>query len=336
MRPPVPNGSPRTGWCCALAFPKGSWVTKVPRELSMISSTPIGSPISILKEAIGDAFVNIAPEKEAQWRTLSRDLRLDLRVAGADRGPYADAAKKLVVLGIPFLERLWARSFAYYCVYTDLVVFREANPDVQGVPLIRNRRTRRAAELLSWAVDGETGRCRTPWPDGLPRPITDAPQGSDENSADELFLCALAFVQHHEIAHVKLRHPGCRGLLSIEQEKDADGLAADWILSGINQSDPRFRKRALGVVVALAALASLEVYSRTGRRHTHPPAHDRLYQVLNQHISDPNHLAWCFAGVILTLHIQNSHLGERLQKDWPLQTPHRDWVNHLIDVLSRS
>jgi hypothetical protein len=65
---------------------------------------------------------------------------------------------------------------------------------------------------------------------------------------------------------------------SEQEEREADRYATDWLLDGLPQDDPRLRKRALGLTVAVLCLQSLEVDTVSCLRNTHPAAHDRIFK----------------------------------------------------------
>ena len=87
--------------------------------------------------------------------------------------------------------------------------------------------------------------------------------------------------------------------------------AAEWVLFRVLNDPGKLLKRGIGVMVGLTWLASREVYKSNvrGDYGTHPPAWDRLYQVLKQYFPDENEdsstLIWNFSQLMLNLHLQN-------------------------------
>jgi len=161
--------------------------------------------------------------------------------------------------------------------------------------------------LLRWGFDRFVENTSVLWPHELLRPIESPPQGSPENAADELTLCAVAFLLHHELAHHRLGHPFTMDLpWKLDQERDADYAAADWILQGVAEDDARFTKRALGIATALAVLAAYGVHTARHDGETHPRSFDRLFHTLSRHIRDDYNKVWAFVVGILNLHMTDA------------------------------
>ena len=98
----------------------------------------------------------------------------------------------------------------------------------------------------------------------------------DVRVATELFLGALGWIIQHEFGHVVQRHPLGMRSFSVQQEQEADRYATDWLLDGLDRHDPRLKKRALGLTIAVLCLQSLEVQSAC-LSNSHPGAHERIY-----------------------------------------------------------
>jgi hypothetical protein len=83
---------------------------------------------------------------------------------------------------------------------------------------------------------------------------------------------------HHERAHVVLNHPFVKTSLSEIEEREADEFATKWLLDRLEEDDPRLKKRAIGIAIAVLCIQSLEVDSVTCLRNTHPAAYDRIFK----------------------------------------------------------
>lgn len=200
---------------------------------------------------------------------------------------------------------------------------------------------REAGDLLKWAVESDLAGNRkekgSPWLDHLPRPRPDAPHGSDEHCATELFLAAVAFLLHHEFVHLRLDHSPYTELKSVDsirQEKEADFEAAVWILGELpDELDPMFQKRALGVGLGLVWIAALYVYAEKKiESTTHPPAYDRLFQVMERHVLDPGNLPWAFVQAVLALHLQNQNIEHEVDREF---ASFKDAADYFVDVISK-
>jgi hypothetical protein len=72
-------------------------------------------------------------------------------------------------------------------------------------------------------------------------------------------------------------------------EREADEAAAEWILEGLDKEDPRFRKRAMGIALALGWLTSTALYVPEDQQY-HPPSYERLASIIGRFVPDPNDL----------------------------------------------
>lgn len=237
------------------------------------------SPICHLENQIAGAPFTSAPEKESQCVehrdmfqftfALVNEPQFGIRVRlDHDNCPE-------IVLPIAALEYLWA--FSHYCWVLTQEYALAQRAGICHFDCIGSNRLKESFSLLQWAKSNLLGSGIEPWPQAAPRPRP-SPQshGDDEHVASELFLCSLAWMLHHERAHIVLGHPFINTTFSEIEERDADKFATDWLLDGLKANDPRLRKRALGLAVAVLCLQSLEIESNTCLRNTHPAAFDRI------------------------------------------------------------
>lgn len=187
----------------------------------------------------------------------------------------ADRKTPEIVLPIASLEYLWA--FSHYCWVLTQEYALTQRTGAKQFDCVGNKRLTESAHILQWAKANLVNTGTTSWPDSGPRPTHDSYSCDDSCVATELFLCAIAWVLHHEIAHVVLQHPMMNTAFSEQEEREADKHATDWLLGGLPQTDPNLKKRALGLSVAVLCLQSLEVDTVSCLRNTHPAAHDCIF-----------------------------------------------------------
>ena len=184
-----------------------------------------------------------------------------------------DPNRKQIILPITALEYLWACTFYYIVLYQECV--KAQSEGCVDFDLERlNDRLRRAEQLFNWAYKNINNNKLEDWPHNLPSP--DASLNCDINVANELFLCALAWIIHHEIAHVTLKHNILIHGITINEEKMADIKATEWILDMLQSGDDRLKKRGYGIAIAILTLQSLEVNATNNSHLTHPRPHERL------------------------------------------------------------
>lgn len=239
------------------------------------------SPICLLEAQIAGSPFNVAPEKASLCAQRRDDHKIDFVMVDEPKFGVrvrldADSQKPEIVLPIASLEYLWA--FSHYCWVLTQEYAAAQRAGVNQFDCVGNQRLRESIRILQWAKANLVSTGRNPWPESGPRPKQDSHSCDDSRVATELFLCAIAWILHHEIAHVVLQHPLLSTAFSEQEERDADRYATEWLLGGLPQSDPKLKKRALGLAVAVLCLQSLEVDAVSCLRNTHPAAHDRIFE----------------------------------------------------------
>lgn len=244
------------------------------------------SPILLLEQQIAGAAFNVAPEKANVCAQHRDDHRIEFVIEdesgfGIRVRPNTDTQDPEIVLPIAALEYLWA--FSHYCWVLTQEYASAQRTGASQFDCKGNQRLRESWSVLEWARSNLEGTGTAPWPKSGPRPKQDSYSADDACVATELFLCALAWIVHHEIGHVVLKHPLVSTAFSVQEEQAADQHATDWLLGGLEPGDPRLKKRALGLAVAVLCLQSLEVTSTSCLRNTHPAAHDRIFANTSRH-----------------------------------------------------
>jgi len=275
-------------------------------------------PIRVLLDDLLGLLKGISPEKAEFLQGELDRLGATINIENTEE-PFhffADTTGGVnrIRVGTGSVGRLWASGYGYFCIYTKVAAEKRADLGRQDIDLTSDQRTATGGRLLSWTVNTEMEIAdaiaeKKPlqpqlWPVGLPRPKRRVVYGSDAHVADELFLCAAAFILHHELAHLRLGHrKSGSSVRNRKIEEEADAAAAEWILDGIEPRGDRYRKRALGVALALGWLASMGLYVAEDQEH-HPPSYDRLATILGRFVRDPNDLIWAFVGVMLRANLE--------------------------------
>jgi hypothetical protein len=267
----------------------------------------IKSPIRFLmKKNLGDSVFRIAPEREAEFATVLTNFDL-IYLNERPWVLYAKPKTREVFVSRGAVELAWCASLAHLLFYERFIQGKRLDQptqiDPQSDPLVRN-----ALELLGWSLHCQlTGDNSDDWPQDLPRPLETSTPGSYEEFADELCLVCCAFLLHHELAHIRAGHPPSdKGDWSISQEKEADILAAEWILDRVDAADFKFVKRMLGIVQANLLTTAYGLYGGNLGGNTHPFSYDRLTSLLNRFLGYSDHDTKAFAFAILALHFKNS------------------------------
>ena len=276
----------------------------------------MSKPIEPLLRHFFPTLERIAPEKANELREMVDNLGLTLELKETDESFFffVNPSTKTITAGEGALGRRRATAYGYFCLYTTVAGAKIENPEVRELDLKDGERMRQASALLEWALEVERDVAEANqqkktlppvvWPAGLPCPTQHPNHASDLHVADELFLCAGAFILHHELAHIRLGHKASSNSDEMKRiEDEADLAAAEWILNSLTENDKRFTKRALGVALALSWLASVAVFVPEDQDH-HPPSCERLYRVINKVVTDVNHVVWAFVGTILRVNME--------------------------------
>lgn len=244
-------------------------------------------------------------------------------------------------IGLTCSTRLMAHAFAY--LSANFAQIEKARNVVHGLPIPPDydQRLQAAGELLTWTVTQDV-KCKLPryarnlvpdhLPDDLVQLLGKCLQPKHHDVAGELFANALVWILYHEIAHIQMGDSKCDGYESIEQEKRADRMAADWMLDS-NQIEPVDQwKRQVGIAIALGWLTAPTVYLGPGSMTTHPHGYDRLFQIIDRVVEPEQADVWMFVQMILVLHVHNRQLRVDESR---MGASFRDNCNYLIDIISK-
>lgn len=260
------------------------------------------SPICYLENEIARCPTLIAPEREERLAALQDKYQFEIELvdeAGFNiRVDLKEHCHKgrVITLPIAALEYLWVCAFHYWIINQEYSLTQSKS--LLQFNLRGTDRLRLAEELSNWASQNLNKKGVDKWPDNLPSPIAARRNDTDALVANELFLCALAWMIHHEIAHAELQHGVAISGIGIYEEKQADLKASEWVLDGLECNDPKLKKRGLGVVTAILTLQSLEV-NRVNNPNTHPSAHQRLHSCLSPYKIGCEEAIEAFAVVVL-------------------------------------
>lgn len=303
------------------------------------------NPIHILLDHFFPSLEKIAPEKAADLRRVMDEHRVTFKIEDREDSFFffANPSEKTITAGVGSMGRLWATAYGYFCLYTLVAnIAKDDIHTVHDVDLRQDERITKAATLLEWTINVEheiadltAQKKEVPsafeWPIDLPKPSPNPPHASDNQVADELFLCAGAFILHHELAHIRLGHRAswdAKKMRAIEDE--ADMAAANWLLEGLRQEDDKFVKRVLGVALALSWMASLSVYVPEDKVN-HPPSCQRLHRVISEFVFDPQHVAWAFVSTILRASMEARKMTYDEQRE---AASFKDDVEYCISVFN--
>ncbi len=275
------------------------------------------SPICTLAEYIAQSPFRIAPEGAAglQHEVDSAGIVLEFVVdrPGVPRTVLADynTETKVVRLGTSFLETIWAAANLFLVALTAYqAAQRTLQPifELEAEPAVRS-----AYELYRDRLEALASDKPTAWPAGASRPTPSPPESSPVHQANELFLTAVAWILHHELAHARLKHEE-NAPNSMEQEHAADTEATLKVCQ--SPANPlELAKRTLGIATAVLVLVARDLQGNRQMFTTHPPTYERLLNSLGAANLDYDHDTYAAAFVILDILLTEAGLTDDLNRD---------------------
>lgn len=249
------------------------------------------SPVLALRDAIAASPFNVAPERALSLPTvaphfalaLSNDRKFNVRV---------NTETHEATLPIATLEYMWACTHLLLGLYEAFEGGQHQGDQVLDLGNDRDFCTR--LDLFNWALNNMLDDGQRSWPADAARPADGV-----QSLTDELFLVAIGWILHHEIAHVRSNHQRAHRLYTVQQESEADAKAVDWIFGAC--TDPQMlTKRQLGMTIALLAMQFLDEPTN-GDTYigTHPPTSERIFVCLNRAQTDPDGLAYSLCSIAM-------------------------------------
>lgn len=261
------------------------------------------SPVAVLLNAIAASPFRVVPDTAADLNALVVSKSLALEFC-ADKRLFAEfvVSRKLVRLGLPFLEVLWAAAHAYVVIFHEC---QQASIRGDATFAVGERtRTAMAYKLYRDLLLGHVAGSPIKWPSREIRLVRFPQQGTDIHVANEVFLVAISWIIHHEIAHARLEHQEVT-VSSEQQENEADHAATRWVCYGREETQP-LRKRAIGMVTAVLLLIAYDFEVRRGRLSTHPPSFERLVLNLDATGLGENDIIYVFSFKLVEIHLVQS------------------------------
>lgn len=230
-------------------------------------------------EVMSAVASRVAPENESKLVELSNKHDFSLLFL-KEPGFTFRVNTKTKVIKIPYggLEYLWAfslKAWLLYQVYAQAQLNGEQNLDLETIDGY--------AGISQLTEDLKESLYAENYDSNKNFSALINVEKIDQEIATEIFLCALGWIIWHEIAHIELGHSSLEvNTLSIQEEKDADLYSTNWILSS-STITAESKKRIVGITIALLAIQSLELDSKSCFKGTHPDASNRIFDNLSQH-----------------------------------------------------
>ncbi len=277
------------------------------------------SPIRALDSDIINSLLRIAPEREQELLNLKNEYEPTVLFFKEKGFSFSvDLIDNQIKLPTQSLEYLWCSSYLFYLIYRKYTECQQAN-ELDQFDLMGDVELRSGMDLYNWSLDNLNLSDGIEWPNDLPRPAANRLQASEyESIADELFLCAIGWLLHHELAHISHQHPIKTNTLeeSRAHETQADNSATTWILGNEDRPE-QLLKRGMGIAVATLVLTTQDLLRGQFKETTHPRSFERLFSALDENFKDADHAVYSFSTIILQVHMALANHNIDLSEDIP-------------------
>lgn len=294
---------------------------------------PICFPILVLRQYIAECSARISPTKAGELGRFSESTRMSIEFTHDKKFRIrVNLASNTILLPIGALNYLWCATYLFIALFQSYVAAEEEGKrvlDTASDPV-----TAVAVDLFNWASkDLTVGELK--WPENWPRPSLSHQPEDSIHLTNEVFLAALAWILHHERAHVELGHQGnSAGAESIRQEMDADRSASEWVLDGCKDQLER-EKRALGIATGFLAMALLDSPKlQTPEVKSHPPDIERLLTNLEIAQLDPESKVYAYSLIVLQFGI-SQYDPELAKGEWGAEASAQPFEEIFRDLAIR-
>ncbi|MFL9888854.1 phage exclusion protein Lit family protein [Paraburkholderia agricolaris] len=255
-------------------------------------------PVLELQRYIAECAARISPTNAAKLGEFNSEKGVAIEFTDDKKFSIrVNLATNTIKLPVGALNYLWCASHLFIALYQAYVAAQaEGKPSLDTGGDVA---TSAAVDLFNWAsVDLIVGNLE--WPANGPRPSLAHQQGDLIHLTNEIFLAALAWILHHERAHIELEHPGgSQGAESIRQERDADRSASEWVMAGCANEVER-QKRAFGIATGLLAMTLLDSPKlQIPEVKSHPPDIERLLDNLDVAQLGHENIVYSYSFVVL-------------------------------------
>lgn len=284
---------------------------------------------------VHNLLLRITPERKDQLEKLLAGVTFRQNDHSERIEFSASTNLKLVIVPMRCQFRLWAHCFAYFCAFAAFDAKRQGQSTKARFGL-SEQELQTAGDLLEWAVRTDVNLRQSTTsqllfdvsklPADLPKLFEGQSPSKLHPIAANVFLNAVAFIIHHELAHVQLGHSGTEGDVSISEEYEADRTAANWLLSHKSKNNSDYLVRHIGVASALMWFVSI-YFREKHESTTHPPAWNRLLKALEPSVRKETDPIWGFVAIALSLHFHRYGIPLEALSDFaPTKTNVREMI----------
>lgn len=298
-----------------------------------MSPTSFDSPVCLLLPFVFDSMAKIAPERAAE---ISKGLLPAFRLTdkpGLAFSAATEATPPVISIPLRGLEYLWALSYSTWVIHDH---YSQPGRTSVDLDFKAHDDTRPISKFLVWALKNQMSGDYALWPRGtpIPGPLTEDRQARPliEAITNEMTLCAVSWILHHERSHIEEGHSATVPL--VQDEAEADRAATVWLM---DDAAPGIvaAKRGFGIAIATIGIAMYELLSaRAGgsSNDTHPNPAARIFSALSHERVAAEPVVAQVAAVMLKLLL---HLGSVDVGSEVYEGP-QEALNHYCMFLQRA
>jgi Peptidase U49 len=251
-------------------------------EAKDVAAIGLSPQLAHLFEAFRSSPFAAAPERASELQEIIERAGMCMRPDARGESWRFEAIPTLgkrIFVGTRTLERLWAYSYGFTAIITELQL--QAQKGAESVP--NPDEYLLAFYAVKWADQEDREDIEEPWPSALPDPRMTA-QLEHVHAANEVFLMTAGRILLHEIAHVVFADAGTSSIDPKDEEFRADEWSDNWMLDQWKRygTDERiFIKRCLGIAFAHTPAIRLGIQPERPSE-THPSPIRRVVQFFDR------------------------------------------------------
>lgn len=274
-------------------------------------------------QLIPNSIYSISSHSDAENEAYVGDLSIN--VVKNDKfifGTYPQ--KREIIFSTKVIDLIWITAYATGVMYHTVCKNQDINKEIVEID-INEPKLKTAVNMLESVYQSLKDESALEWDERWPIPDLKS-ENQDIDLANNLMLGAMAFIFHHEIAHIRQEQDIC----GIQRELDADMKAANWILG----EDSNKETQGLAIVSALIVLNVCGIRLQWWDGIIHPFVYDRLLIVLESFFAQtPNSPVWSYPSVVITTTLALTNNNQYIASAGDLD--HRDFLKNQVENLRK-
>lgn len=280
-------------------------------------------------ELIPESIYAISPDADASAEAYVGRIDIHLDYDNSFKF-YTFPANRQIFMSTKILDLVWITAYSMGILYHEVVSIQDPEKETATIDVTQPH-IKTAINMLFSVYGSMANNSALEWGEDWPMPNLDTGDRNIE-LANDLMLGALAFMFHHEIAHINQSS----NYLGVQREQEADMKAAEWIFRDLGLSETAIAKQGLSVVSALIVLNSCGIILNWWGGITHPFVYDRLIMIIERFFKNsPNSQVWSFPSVVITTTLALAKRQDYIFHPCDRDINHRDFLIEQVNLLRK-